>query len=114
MLKGKTKSLIFDPFKGNGLPEPRTKADIILCSHSHGDHNNSSAVMLERSAVMEGFTGVRQIEDVTIKGVATFHDDAQGRRRGRNSVYVVGLDDLTFCHMGDLGHELSSSTKYGQ
>ena len=39
MLSG-VKSLIFDPFKGVGLPEPKAKADIVLCSHSHSDHNN--------------------------------------------------------------------------
>ncbi len=47
MLKGKNKSLIFDPFKGTGLPEPSVKADIILCSHSHSDHNNADAVKHE-------------------------------------------------------------------
>jgi len=28
------KTVIFDPFKGVGLPEPKTKADVILCSWS--------------------------------------------------------------------------------
>jgi len=108
MLKGK-KSLIFDPFKGTGLPEPKAKADIVLCSHSHSDHNNAAVVKHEKSVVLEGFTGTKQIDSVSIKGVATFHDDAQGGKRGRNSVYVVGLDDITFGHLGDLGQALSSS-----
>ena len=35
MLKGTVSNVMFDPFKGVGLREPRAKADIILCSHSH-------------------------------------------------------------------------------
>lgn len=108
-LVGKTKSLIFDPFKGVGLPEPKVKADIILCSHSHSDHNNAKAVRHERSLVLEGFTGRKDVDGVSIKGVGTFHDEDQGRQRGKNSAYAVGLDGLAFCHMGDLGHELSPS-----
>ncbi len=109
MLKGTAKNLIFDPFKGVGLPEPRVKADIILCSHSHSDHNNVKVVRHEKSMILEGFTGAKRIENVSIKGIATFHDDTRGSKRGRNSIYVVGLDDLVFCHLGDLGHPLSPS-----
>ena len=109
MLKGTFSNVIFDPFKGVGLREPRAKADIILCSHSHSDHNNVEAVRHEKSVVLEGFIGTKQVEDVSVKGVATFHGDAHGGKRGRNSVYVVGLDELVFCHLGDLGHPFSPS-----
>src|SRR5690606_28579289 len=27
---------------------------------------------------------------------------------GRNIAYVIHIDDLVFCHLGDLGHELTS------
>jgi L-ascorbate metabolism protein UlaG (beta-lactamase superfamily) len=115
MLTGRTKSVIFDPFKGVGLPEPKVKADIILCSHSHSDHNNAGAVKHEKSIVLEGFTGVRRIHDIPIRGIATFHDETQGSQRGRNSAYLVDFDDLVFCHLGDLGHELlpSQATEIG-
>jgi L-ascorbate metabolism protein UlaG (beta-lactamase superfamily) len=100
---------MFDPFKGVGLPEPKAKADIVLCSHDHQDHNNTKPVSHENSVVMKAFTGTKQIDDVPIRGVATFHDDSQGSKRGRNSVYVVNFEDVGFCHLGDLGHGLSSS-----
>lgn len=109
MLRGSTKSVIFDPFKGVGLPEPKAKADIVLCSHSHSDHNNAQAVRHENSIVLEGFTGTKLIDSISIKGIATFHDEAGGSKRGRNSVYAVGLEGLAFCHLGDLGQELSAS-----
>ncbi len=106
-LSGASKTVIFDPFKGIGIPEPATKADIVLCSHSHSDHNNAAKVKHESSIVMEGFTGRRMINGITISGVAVFHDDAQGGKRGRNSIYVVEMENLRFCHLGDLGHALS-------
>ena len=108
MLRGE-KTLVFDPFKGTGLSEPRARADIVLCSHSHSDHNNAGAVRYEKSIVLEGFTGAKQINNVSIRGMATFHDDAQGNKRGKNSVCVVGLDNVAFCHLGDLGQLLFPS-----
>jgi L-ascorbate metabolism protein UlaG (beta-lactamase superfamily) len=99
-VKGKTKTLMFDPFKGIGLPEPNAKADIILCSHGHPDHSNTKPVSHEKSIVMEAFIGTRQIDEVSIKGVATFHDDSEGSKRGRNSTYVVDFEDVAFCHLG--------------
>jgi len=109
MLKSKTRKLIFDPFKGIGLPEPDAKADIILCSHSHSDHNNAAAVSHKRSIILEGFTGMARIGSVSVKGIATFHDEVQGGKRGKNSIYLVGLDGISFCHLGDLGHKLFAS-----
>jgi L-ascorbate metabolism protein UlaG (beta-lactamase superfamily) len=108
-VRGKTKTLVFDPFKGIGLPEPKAKADIVLCSHGHQDHNNTKPVSHEGSTIMEAFTGTRQIDDISIKGVLAYHDDSQGSKRGRNSIYAVHFEDVAFCHLGDLGHELTSS-----
>ncbi len=108
-LKGKTKNVVLDPFKGIGLPEPQVKADVVLCSHGHFDHNNVEAVRKKNSLVLEGFVGSKKIDDLTVKGIATFHDDAKGNARGQNSVHVIDLDCLTFCHLGDLGHDLTES-----
>jgi L-ascorbate metabolism protein UlaG (beta-lactamase superfamily) len=99
---------MFDPFGGIGLPEPRAKADMVLCSHSHGDHNNVKPVLKERGVVLEGFVGTKQIEDIPVKGVATLHDATGGSQRGKNSVYIVQLDGLKLCHLGDLGHDLTA------
>ena len=50
------------------------------------------------------------MKGVSIKGVAAFHDEATGSKRGKNSIYTFNLDDVQFCHLGDLGHDLSSET----
>jgi L-ascorbate metabolism protein UlaG (beta-lactamase superfamily) len=46
--------------------------------------------------------------DAEFLGVGTYHDDSQGSRRGRNTVFVISADGLRVAHMGDLGHVLSA------
>ena len=50
--------------------------------------------------------GEYEISDVLITGVASFHDSKRGQERGRNTIYVIHMDDLVICHLGDLGHTL--------
>jgi len=107
-LRGKEAIVVFDPFEGLGIPEPEANAELVLCSHSHRDHNNSSPVLKEGGTVLEGFVGSREVTGVSVKGIGTFHDDVGGKKRGNNSIYVVQLDDIKFCHLGDLGHDLKS------
>ena len=107
-VKGKDTTIVFDPFGGIGLPEPRAKADVVLCSHSHGDHNNVKPVLREGGVVLEGFVGTKQAEHVPVKGVATQHNAVGGSQRGKNSVYIVQLDGIKLCHLGDLGHDLTA------
>lgn len=107
-MRGKEAIVVFDPFKGLGIPEPRASADVVLCSHSHGDHNNAISVLKEGGTVLEGFVGSRVISGIFVKGIATFHDAVSGSQRGKNSIFVVHLDGLKFCHLGDLGHDLIS------
>ena len=62
-----------------------------------------------RKVLYSGFTGKKEIDDVSIRGIAAYHDAARGGQRGKNSVHVVKFEDIIFCHLGDLGHELPQS-----
>jgi L-ascorbate metabolism protein UlaG (beta-lactamase superfamily) len=106
-VRGQNATIVFDPFGGIGLPEPKAKAGIVLCSHSHPDHNNVKQVLKEGGVALEGFVGQKDVEGVAVSGIATLHDSAGGSQRGKNSVYVVQLDGLKLCHLGDLGHDLT-------
>ena len=110
-LQGKSVTVVTDPFKiGFGVPDPKASADVVLVSHGHGDHNNVKPVLGKDGEVLESFIGVKNVKGVTVKGVSSFHDNAEGSKRGRNSMYTFALDTVQFCHLGDLGHELSPST----
>jgi L-ascorbate metabolism protein UlaG (beta-lactamase superfamily) len=102
-------TIVTDPFKGIGIAEPKAAADIVLCSHSHKDHNNIKPVLGKEGQALENFVGSKKVKGVTIKGIAAFHDEATGSKRGKNSIYTFNIDGVQFCHLGDLGHELSSA-----
>jgi L-ascorbate metabolism protein UlaG (beta-lactamase superfamily) len=48
--------------------------------------------------------GEYEISGVFIEGIPTFHDGREGAVRGKNVAYVLEMDDLRLCHLGDLGH----------
>jgi L-ascorbate metabolism protein UlaG (beta-lactamase superfamily) len=106
-LRGRQATVITDPFRPvEGYTLGRPSANIVTISHHHPDHDNASAVG-GTSMVVDG-PGEYEIANVLITGIATFHDDSQGASRGKNTVYVIEIDGVTICHLGDLGHLPSS------
>ena len=96
-------SLVIDPYNDAiGYPALRTRASMVVASHSHGDHNCFDAV--EKLPY-----GSDQQSAIDIETVATFHDDAGGERRGGNLVHVIRTGGFTIVHLGDLGHLLSDA-----
>jgi L-ascorbate metabolism protein UlaG (beta-lactamase superfamily) len=52
--------------------------------------------------------GEYEIGGVLIIGIPTFHDAERGSRRGKNTVYLMEVDGISVCHLGDLGHVLTA------
>src|SRR5436189_4447628 len=110
-LRGKHGIVITDPFSpqqdsssGELQQLSKLSAPIVTVSHTHPGHNNAS-VIGGNPRVVRG-PGEYEISDVLISGVASFHDDQRGQLYGRNTIYVIHMDDLVICHLGDLGHTL--------
>ena len=105
-------TLITDPHDGKsiGIPAPNVQGDIILVSHDHFDH--SSGIKLVEKEESKVVTDVRKrnISNIEISGVESFHDENSGSKRGENVIYKFIMDGIKFCHLGDLGHELDDST----
>lgn len=106
-LKGKTASVITDPYdpKFVGLKYPSSEADIVTISHNHNDHNQSQLVKGVRMVV--NGPGEYEISGVSIIGIPSFHDAKKGEERGENTIYVFEIDGLRIAHLGDLGIDLS-------
>ena len=83
--------------------EINESADIVMVSHDHFDHNNVAAVK-DKPEVVRGTTEVKEIK---FRGIATYHDESQGEKRGKNTVFCFELDGMKICHLGDLGHRLT-------
>ena len=100
-------TLVTDPHDGKsiGIHALDVLGDIILVSHDHYDHNSVESVEKEESIVVKDGR-IKTVLGVKIRGVASFHDESAGRKRGENIIYVFTMDNISFCHLGDLGHEL--------
>src|SRR6266851_5982453 len=111
VLRGKNVTLITDPFspqpgqsQGESLKLSKLNAPIVTISHNHPGHNFAEGVG-GNPRVVRGH-GEYEISDVLITGVASYHDNKRGQELGRNTIYVIHMDDVVICHLGDLGHTL--------
>ena len=108
-IKGKDLSLVIDPYDAKiGYKLPKMDADVVLCSHNHFDHSNASAISGSRFLIDS--LGEYEISGVFINGLATFHDNTDGSKRGKNIIYSMDIDGFNLLHLGDLGHELTDDT----
>ena len=102
-------TILLDPFFEDsvGYPLPKLKADMVMISHDHTDHNNARAGG-SNSQVIFG-PGEYSRLGLEIRGIRSFHDQKKGRLRGENTIFCFQLDGIRICHLGDLGHILSPS-----
>jgi L-ascorbate metabolism protein UlaG (beta-lactamase superfamily) len=104
-LRGKNVTLITDPFSPQlGYSLGKINAPIVTISHNHPGHNYAAGIGGD-PRIVSG-PGEYEISDVLITGVASYHDNKRGQELGRNTIYIIHMDDLVVCHLGDLGHIL--------
>jgi L-ascorbate metabolism protein UlaG (beta-lactamase superfamily) len=113
-LRGKNVVLITDPFPPQPAPVPgegprkgNLNASIITVSHNHSMHNFVEGV--GGNPRMVRGPGEYEISDVLITGVASHHDNQRGQVHDRNTIYIIHMDDLVICHLGNLGHTLQEN-----
>ncbi len=98
------KTIVTDPHDGKsiGIAPPVVKADIVLITHDHFDHNCIRVVKGENIKVVNTL-GNKKIGDAQITGIPSYHDEVKGAKRGKNIIFKFVLEDVSFCHLGDLG-----------
>ena len=99
--------IITDPYMPDArlhYGEINESADIVTVSHDHSDHGSVSAVKGSPKVVKSD----AEIKGIKFRGIATFHDAAGGKDRGRNTLLCFEVDGVKICHLGDLGHELTA------
>lgn len=107
-IQGKEAILITDPFgKETGLKPIRSHADIITISHNHPSHNNWQTIKDSPKIILG--PGEYDIKKVNILGISSFHDKKEGGKFGLNTIYLIEMDGIRICHLGDLGHKLSDT-----
>ncbi len=99
-IESKGYAVILDPYEDgsvDGLKPVREEADLVLCSHEHGDHNGRSCVSLRKGAS----------SPFVIEKIETYHDDQKGAKRGPNTIHILDDGECRVAHFGDLGCMLS-------
>jgi len=100
--------VVTDPYPpAVGLKRGRMDAEVVTISHEHDNHNYSQVVR-EGAYEIRG-PGEYEVASVSVIGVPTYHDSEKGARHGRNTVYLIEIDDVRICHLGDLGHKLEDA-----
>lgn len=103
-------SVLSDPYKpgaysgGLTYSPVREEADMVFVTHHHEDHDYFQSLPNQplhvRTACTAGGIGFDTVD--------TFHDHDQGMQRGANKIFTFEIDQIHFCHLGDLGHILSN------
>lgn len=107
-LKGSRATVVTDPYSPDlGYTPGKMNANVITVSHQHPGHSYTTAIAGNPRSVTG--PGEYEISGVLIIGIPAYHDEAKGEKRGKNTIYLMELDEITICHLGDLGHSLSTS-----
>ena len=99
LLESEGYRVILDPCKGvPGVKDTAGEADAVYCSHGHFDHCYTDELHISHKTP----------SPFTMRKIASFHDDAQGAKRGENTIRALTAEGVTVVHLGDLGHTLSA------
>jgi len=111
LISDKDTKILIDPYEPGGFEGTLNykpideQVDAILVSHQHADHNYIAPH--HQKAELFDQVGEFEFNDVKILGFHSYHDEEEGKKLGENIIFVVKIDDITICHLGDLGHKLS-------
>ncbi|MBQ2095236.1 MAG: MBL fold metallo-hydrolase [Firmicutes bacterium] len=88
-------TIAIDPYDEHvpGFRPLALKANEVYCSHGHGDHCYVQAVQIEKGGA----------SPFIVTEISGFHDDAQGEKRGRNTMRIFEAEGLKVAHLGDIG-----------
>jgi L-ascorbate metabolism protein UlaG (beta-lactamase superfamily) len=109
-LRGKNAVAVTDPFPQSiGIKPPKLEADVVTVSHPHPGHSNVEAIVNKDVFVVDG-PGEYEVKGITVFGIRAFHDALEGAQEGGNTIFVLEVDEIRICHLGDLGHALDDET----
>ena len=107
LIEGKAGRILTDPYNEK-IPyrPPDFAVDVVTVSHEHFDHNAVERV--QGSPVVLRGEGPHEACGISFRGIASFHDQEQGKSRGENTIFVFEIEDIRLAHLGDLGAPLTA------
>ena len=99
--------MVTDPFPPDlGYSLEKVNAAIVTISHQHPNHSHTASIGGNSRLISR--PGEYEIGGILIIGISSYHDAENGARLGKNTIFIIEIDDVTICHLGDLGHPLSA------
>jgi L-ascorbate metabolism protein UlaG (beta-lactamase superfamily) len=101
-LRGREVTILTDPYDGTdwGYEPVATTANVVTISNDHPHHAGLSGIE-GRPRVLRG-PGEYEIGGALIWGVRTVQRKNDGVRAPKNTAFIIQLEELTVCHLGDL------------
>jgi len=100
--------ILTDPYEmdcyGGALKYPKITTAAQVVSVSHTQHPDHFCRALPGNPRIIDKEGDYEVAGIKIKGIPAFHDARQGKERGKNTIFLYKIDDMTIAHLGDLGH----------
>ena len=107
-IRGKQATIITDPYgPETGYTLGKVTGSIVTISHDHKDHSYAAGVSGEPRIINR--PGEYEVGGALIIGLPTYHDNEKGAKRGKNTIFAMEIDELSLCHLGDLGHPLTDT-----
>jgi L-ascorbate metabolism protein UlaG (beta-lactamase superfamily) len=105
-LRGREATVVTDPCaRSSGYNLARVAADVVTVSNPHPHHAAVEEVG-GQPTVLNG-PGEYEVRGVFITGVRT-QPHASEDRNPRNTAYIITIDDVRVCHLGDLATLLTT------
>lgn len=79
----------------------------MLTTHNHGDHYRLDFFNSFAGRQLKVKTGDIKLEDVTIRGIASAHNEGDEPRPedGSNYIFIIDMGGLRIAHFGDIGQD---------
>jgi L-ascorbate metabolism protein UlaG (beta-lactamase superfamily) len=103
--------VLIDVYNPNALSNPATAQDVLLTTHTHGDHVNGAFLKSFLGQQLYTQEGTIELPDVSIRGIASAHNaaDTPQPKGGTNYIYLIDVAGLRIAHMGDIGQDALTS-----
>ncbi|MBU0981497.1 MBL fold metallo-hydrolase [Patescibacteria group bacterium] len=106
-IKGKSATIITDPYAGLGTNLPNLKADIVTLGDEYAEKMGEVAVVEGEPKVLN-WPGEFEVANVTIESLGAKHFAKIDTEEGDDvNIFIFNIDGIKICHLSGLGHELS-------
>ncbi|MDQ6907696.1 MAG: MBL fold metallo-hydrolase [Chloroflexota bacterium] len=106
-IKSREAMVLMDPIaRDSGMTMPKQKADIVTLSMR--GRANALANVEGEYTLIEG-PGEYEVQEVFLSGIRTRRNGTGGAQKDFNTVYLVEMDEMIFCHLGSLNKPLTEA-----